>query len=370
MSLAKARIRIERWLHRQWLKRGVWCWLMVPFSFLFASVVWLRRKQNQVLNTSSNSRAPCVLVPVLIVGNLYVGGTGKTPVVIALVRQLKALGWHPGVISRGYGSRIGDEPLIGLGKLDAKKFGDEPALVAQETGVPVSVHPDRPLACRMLVERHPEVDVVIADDGLQHLKLHRDLEIIVQDERGSGNGWVLPAGPLREPASRLTMADAVITRTLTPVPSSSRQACFLGAGNSHINTPRRTSIYLSVPRFYRLIDREVKDSVAFVQLAQQGSIGAVAGIAAPTRFFNSMRELGLNLKETLALPDHFSYDTLPFSSITTDLIVITGKDAVKCAQTADPRIWVADPELTFSDSDFLPWLDHRLRDIRAHLRRD
>lgn len=361
---------IDRWLHRQWLKRGIWCWLMAPFSVLYASIVWLRRKQHQVLNTSSNSLAPRVLVPVLIVGNLYIGGTGKTPVVIALVRQLKALGWHPGVISRGYGSRIGDKPLIGLGNLDAKKFGDEPSLVARETGVPVSVHPDRPLACRMLVEQHPEVNVVISDDGLQHLKLQRDLEIIVQDERGCGNGWVLPAGPLREPATRLGMADAVVTRTIAPVSSNSQQACLLDGGISHVNTPRRTSVYLSVPRFYRLIDREVKDSEAFLQLAQQGSLGAVAGIAEPARFFNSLRGLGLNLKETLALPDHFSYDTLPFSSVTTDLIVITGKDAVKCEQITDPRIWVADPELTFSDADFLPWLDQKLHIIRAQLRGD
>ena len=158
-------------------------------------------------------RAP---VPVVIVGNLYVGGTGKTPVVIALVKQLKALGWHPGLISRGYGAKLGPSARTGQGELNASIMGDEPALLAEQTGAWIGVHPNRQLACQALLKADPAIDIIVSDDGLQHLALARDVEIVVQDTRGVGNGWLLPAGPLREPAKRLKTVDVVIHRQTGP----------------------------------------------------------------------------------------------------------------------------------------------------------
>lgn len=343
---------------------------------LFAFAVWLRRKRHFLLHKKSITHSPRVSVPILIVGNIYVGGTGKTPVVITLARQLKALGWHPGVISRGYGTVIGTQAVTGQGHPDARIVGDEPALIAREAGVPISVHPDRSLACRALVEKYPDVDLVIADDGLQHLRLPRDVELVVQDERGFGNGWVLPAGPLREPISRLSTVDAIITRTAhhsagtLKTKSASQQAVLLAGGSSQPKVPRRVSISLRVSTFHRLIDHETKDVQTFLNFAQQARIAAVAGIATPSKFFDTLHRLGLRLTQTHPLSDHFSFETQPFGTIDADIIVITGKDAVKCGKIADPRIWVADIEMIFSDPDFLPWLDHQLKAARARLHRD
>ena len=209
-----------RWLHQQWQKRGVWAHLLWPVSCLALVYVFAKRRWYQQA-TKQVYRAP---VPVVVVGNVYVGGVGKTPVVIALVQQLVSLGWTPGVISRGYGVKLGPAPRVGRGELDATSLGDEPALISEQTQAPVSVHPNRRLACQALLTAYPEVDIIVSDDGLQHLALARDLEILVQDERLSGNGWLLPAGPLREPASRLSTVDLVITRQATRPQHDAQQA--------------------------------------------------------------------------------------------------------------------------------------------------
>src|SRR5690606_16068633 len=179
--------------------KGLISTLLSPLSWVARAFIARKRLRYQRKpGLSHQSR-----LPVIIVGNIYVGGTGKTPVVIALVQSLQARGWRPGVISRGYGAKVGKHARTGQGQLDPALFGDEPALIAQATQVPVAVHPKRALALLELQETYPQVDVIVADDGLQHLALGRDLEIVVQDGRGIGNGRVLPAGPLREPASRL-----------------------------------------------------------------------------------------------------------------------------------------------------------------------
>jgi len=376
VSLAEVRVQLDRWLNRQWQKRGLWLGLMAPFSLLFALVVWVRRKQHSMSPATLRQDTSRVAVPILIVGNIYIGGTGKTPVVIALIQQLKALGWQPGVISRGYGTAIGAHAVTRRGRPSAREVGDEPALIARATGVPISVHPDRSLACRTLVEQYPDVDLVIADDGLQHLRLPRDIEIVVQDERGCGNGWVLPAGPLREPISRLSTVNALITRkmhnpraALKPE-GATRQSALLAGGLSQAKIPRHVSISLKISQFHRLVDHEILGIQMFLDFANQSRVAAVAGIATPLRFFDSLRSIGLNLDQTHPLSDHDSFDSAPFSSIDADIILITGKDAVKCEAIADPRVWVTDIEMTFSDPDFVPWLDHQLKTVRARLRRD
>lgn len=376
MSIAEVRALLDQWLNRQWQKRGLWLWFTAPLSILFSFIVFMRRWLSTLPLARQSLEASRVRVPILIIGNIYIGGTGKTPVVIALVQQLKAMGWQPGVISRGYGTKIGDQAVTGHGHTDAREVGDEPALIARETDAPVSVHPNRSLASLKLLEKYPDVDVIVADDGLQHLRLARDVEIIVQDERGVGNGWTLPAGPLREPLSRLNLADAVITRITSKNmatlhrEASGKQSALLAGGSLRAKTPRRVSVSLNITRFYRLIDRETKDIQTFLNDSQQNRVAAVAGIAAPSKFFESLREHGLRLTQTFPLADHFSYDTQPFSAIDADIIVITGKDAVKCESINDARIWVADVEMTFSDPEFLPWLDHQLNAARERLRRD
>ena len=362
--------KLDRWVQLQWLKRGLWAWSLAPLSLIFASVVWTRRQAYGLYWGSSQAAARRVPVVIMIVGNLYIGGTGKTPVVIELVRRLQARGWRPGVISRGYGTRVGNHARTGRGRIDPEQFGDEPALIASETDAPVSVHPNRALACRTLLKQFPDVNLVIADDGLQHLGLARDFELIVQDERGIGNGWVLPAGPLREPASRLSLADAVITRTPLKPGQSATQGAAHDPRIANTGVPHESAAFLTLSGFRRLSDGQTKDIPSFLAFTANKTVAAIAGIGTPSRFFKSLNDIGLQISFSQALPDHFSFKNNPFRAIQTDLVVLTSKDAVKCAAILDDRLWVAETSLTFSDPDFIVWLDHRLKILGARLNRD
>ncbi len=184
--------RLEDLMLAIWSRRGVPSTLLLPLSWLYGRLSARRLRAG----ARTAWKAP---VPVVVVGNILVGGTGKTPVTIAVCQALQARGWHPGIVSRGYGVTVGPEPRLSDAGGDAPRLGDEPALIHTATGAPVAVHPRRARAAATLLAAHPEVDVLIADDGLQHTALARDLELIVQDGRGVGNGRLLPAGPLREP---------------------------------------------------------------------------------------------------------------------------------------------------------------------------
>lgn len=360
------RVNIERWLHRQWQHRGTWAWTMALFAMLFGLILNIRAKRFKYFHHPNGQ----IKLPILVVGNIYIGGTGKTPVVIALVKALSARGWRPGVVSRGYGTHIGERPLLGQGLVDAQLFGDEPALIVLETGVPIAVHPDRYQACLDLMTQFPDVNLILSDDGLQHLRLPRDIEIVVQDERGTGNGWLLPAGPLREPVSRLRSVHAVLTRKNHAPLNERKQSALLAVTHHPTTNLRKSDIFLQISRFRHLLSGETKEPRSFFSFVEHLNVTAAAGIANPERFFSSLKEMGISLRNTLPLPDHFSFELCPFASLVSDVIVITGKDAIKCRAGKDDRLWVAEVDMTFFDPEFLPWLDHQLLAKASRLSRD
>lgn len=315
----------ESWLHGQWAERGAFAWALSPLSLLFMAISRARMRRIKPVE---------IPVPVVVVGNIYVGGTGKTPITIQLVRELRNAGWTPGVVSRGYGRKSSGLRLVTQQSL-ASDVGDEPLLIALSTDCPVAVGSDRVCAAKMLLAQHPEINVIVSDDGLQHVHLARDVELAVVGARGLGNGWVLPAGPLREPPSRLDSVDAIILNA-TQETVTSRTPRFaatsqVGEAVQLCSGKRRDIDDLS----HRIAEKEAK-------------CWAAAGIAAPGRFFDMLRAHDLN-PSTLDLGDHFGFEHNPFAHLECDYIFITGKDAVKCRSIPeianDERIWVVDLEM-------------------------
>ncbi len=286
-----------------WQRRGPLAWMLWPLSLLYRGL-WLLRQALYQHGFLTTQRVP---VPVIVVGNVVAGGGGKTPLVIALVQHLQSLGLRPGVVSRGYG-RSTHGCLAVTGDSDAAAVGDEPLLIHRRTGAPVQVAAKRIDAARALLARDAELDLLVCDDGLQHLALHRDIEICVFDERGTGNGFLLPAGPLREPWPRQT--DLVLRSGHLPT----------GPGYS----VRRV-----------LADHGLRADGSQVALdhlqpqAQSRPVTALAGIARPESFFTMLRERGVVLDHTLALPDHAPPDPQTWSVPADHLLLCTEKDAVK-----------------------------------------
>ena len=339
-----------RRLHAHWQGRG---WLPLLLSPL-AALVWLAVKLKRWAFAAGLRRAYRAPVPVAVVGNIFVGGTGKTPVVIALVQALRERGWTPGVVSRGYGVAIGKHARVGQGQLAANHFGDEPCLIAAATGVPVAVHPRRALAAQALLRAHPDVDVIVADDGLQHLALARDVEIVVQDARGTGNGWVLPAGPLREPPARLQSVDVVIDNVPAPPPAP-------GMAQAPAARPRRVQMWMEPGQPWRVRDGERRPLWSLQAQHNSDGIAAAAGIGSPERFFSMLRGAGVNLVEALPLPDHYSYARSPFEQVKSQVILVTTKDAVKCSALGDHRVWAVPVTPHFSDAALFDWIAALLR---------
>nr|WP_229262280.1 tetraacyldisaccharide 4'-kinase [Duganella guangzhouensis] len=320
------------------MRRGPLACALWPLSLLFRLLSGLRAALFRA-GVLKSSRLP---VPVVVVGNIYIGGTGKTPLTIWLVQALQAAGMRPGVISRGFGSSEQGAREVTAAST-AAQVGDEPLLIHQRTGAPVMVGRDRAATGRALLAAHPEVDILLTDDGLQHYQLQRDVEIILFDGRGAGNGWLLPAGPLREPVSRRRDFTVINAPQLTPA-----LAAAVGA-----RAPLQMVLAGDVAE--QLRDRANRRTLAeLAELAdaqrQAGGaapdglrIAAAAGIGNPARFFTMLKAAGLHFTE-LPLPDHHDFQDRPFAALQADLILMTEKDAVKCAQIEelrdDPRLWV------------------------------
>lgn len=271
-------------------------------------------------------------VPVIVVGNITVGGTGKTPLVIWLAIFLREHGYKPGIVSRGYGRSSSGIREVTATSL-AAEVGDEALMIVQSTDCPMIVGESRVVAAQKLVE-NTDCNVIVSDDGLQHYALGRDLEIVVQDgERNLGNGLCLPAGPLREPASRLQHIDFIIKNIginggdVLPMPKTK-------AGN----VPCYTMQF--VPEcFCQVGDAKKQISLNdLVRLVQDKTCHAVAGIGNPVRFFRQLRDLGLQLQEH-GFPDHYAYIKEDFIFAGEDVVIMTQKDAVKCQNFAKENWW-------------------------------
>ena len=299
-------------LDSYWVDKNLIAVLLLPLALLFAGLAALRRSAYQI-GVFKVTRLP---VPVIVVGNITVGGTGKTPLTMWLVQRLQTAGFTPGVVSRGYGGRALAWPQWVTASSDPTQVGDEPVLIAQRAGCPVVVAPQRVAAARMLLAR-AHCDVLICDDGLQHYALARDIEIAVVDSaRKFGNGWRIPAGPLREAVTRLRTVDFIVMHG--------------EAGTAEF------AMQLELGNAYNLRDAT---SVREVTSFRGGTVHAVAGIGYPARFFQQLRAAGVQLIEH-PFPDHHIYVSNDLNFGDNRPVLMTEKDAVKCRTFAAAHCWV------------------------------
>jgi tetraacyldisaccharide 4'-kinase len=313
---------LESTFTRAWLRRGPLALALLPLALVFRLLSSIRA----LLYRHGLKQGERLPVPVIVVGNIFIGGTGKTPLTIWLAEALRAAGMRPGVISRGHGGAQ-SAPREVTPMSSPVDVGDEPLLIAARTGCPVVVGRKRAEAGRALLAAYPEVNVVITDDGLQHYALARDIEIVLFDGRGVGNGWLLPAGPLREPPSRRRDFTVVNAPEITP-------ALARAVGGQPFRMALAGDCAEPLAR--------AGEAVPLAQFKGR-RIVAAAGIGNPGRFFAMLRGAGLTIGE-LALPDHHDFLDRPFDAVDADVILITEKDAVKCRQLDnlkdDPRLWV------------------------------
>lgn len=315
--------RLAECLRKQWYQVSLWHILLLPLSWVFYLLIKLRRI-CYLKGFLARSRLP---VPVIVVGNVTVGGTGKTPLVIWLAGWLREHGFTPGVISRGYGGTAKQLAQVGRDSNPAE-VGDEPVLIARRTGCPVWVGKKRSDAGKALLQSNPVCNVLICDDGLQHYALERDMEIVMDGGHDShGNGWLLPAGPLREPLSRLQGTDAVIWHEGESAPDGFVMR-LAGAKFRNLTDPERIA---SAAEFFGL------------------NLHAVAGIGSPKRFFRTLESLGLKYVAH-AFPDHHAYCAAELQFPDAQAVLMTEKDAVKCQRFAQPNWWYLEVNAVVSDA--------------------
>ncbi len=312
---------------------GIMAWLLSPFSAVFrllsAGRRWAYRR--------GWLRVQRLPVPIIVIGNLTVGGTGKTPLTAAVAQLVAAWGYRPGIVTRGYGGQPSAAPCEVKVSSDPHQVGDEPVLLAQYC--PVVVDARRPRGARQLIELG--CDVILADDGLQHYALGRDIEVVVIDaERRFGNGYCLPAGPLREPPSRLNTVDFIVAN---------------GQGRSGEYT-----MQVHTPRVVALLDAQRAQPLD----AWRGqTVHAVAGIGHPERFFQRLRAAGLQVMAH-AFADHHRFRRQDLEFADDHAILMTEKDAVKCRPFATHRHWMVPLEVELPDT-LVTALAARLSSIRS-----
>lgn len=341
---------MRQWLQRVWYGKDPTGVVLIPFAWLFDGLVRWRRQQF----LSHKKAVVRTQVPVIVVGNISVGGTGKTPLTIWLIEQLQEHGYRPGVISRGYGGSLPSYPHRVHGDDSAGAVGDEPLMIHLRTGVPVVVDPDRGAALKHLL-KHSAVDVVISDDGLQHYGLGRTFEVTVVDgQRGFGNGRLLPAGPLREPVERLTSVDVLVVN-----------------GN---DDQYRTIVSGDLPLPERRFQMQLEPRQAVPLNAYSsplppldgGFYQALAGIGNPQRFFNTLSELEYDFHAHV-FPDHHAYTDEDVAEFRDSFILTTEKDATRLQPFSTLRGAYIPIAARLQDGLIDVILNH-LRDFKQHSR--
>lgn len=346
---------IETTVTRAWQRQAAWLWLLLPISWLYGLITTLRRQAYKA-GLLASYRAP---VPVMVIGNISVGGSGKTPLIIALVDYLQERGIKVGVISRGYGGDTSQMPALVDAASLPNVVGDEPCLIVNMTNAPMAVCPDRKQAIMTLLAAHPDLQFIIADDGLQHYALQRDIEwIVVDSARGFGNQQLLPTGFLREPMSRLQGATVIYHEPLTT------DSVDKNKNNSNLYRANHLTMHLEANALQLLWQPTL--SYSQIDAPKKGhKVHAVSGIGYPQRFFDTLNSLGFNVVGH-AYPDHYDFDLAELLQYTEYPIVVTSKDAVKMRallskattdkalnneyQTLINRLWVLPVTAELSDS--------------------
>lgn len=346
------KLKLQQWVEKRWYANQPG--LLIGLAPLERLYLWLvKQRQQAYLKGKKTAYHP--KVPVIIVGNIHVGGSGKSPLVAALAKHFASLGYKPGIVSRGYGGKTSHYPQQVTSQSDPAQVGDEPLMLAQQTGLPLAIDPKRPNAVKLLVEEEG-CDLIIADDGLQHFQLARDIEIVVMDaQRGLGNGHCLPVGPLREPASRLSSVDWVIFQHTSQ------------AINPDLAVELKTKLKNPLQSYWlefsgwRRGDGHWQKNCPFT--AGQ-TLHALAGIGNPARFFKQLTDLGLVVIEhpledhAKLCPQHLVFND-PYP------LVMTAKDAVKLQPWLNENHWVAEVTARLPE-EFLYKLQNRVADIYKH----
>jgi len=330
---------------RAWYEKKKWILIFYPLSVLYRFLSSVRK--NQYLSGSKPVwHAP---VPVIIVGNISIGGSGKTPLALTLIKHLKNKGYNPGIVSRGYGAATRDFPRAVNATDNPVEVGDEPLLLAQRGDCPVVIDPDRVSAAKFLLEQF-DCDIIISDDGMQHYALGRDIEIAVVDAaRRFGNELCLPAGPLREPVKRLDQVDFIVYNGELPTKEFSNQS-------------QSFSMQL-VPDQFVPLSGEIP--VAMDSWSESTTVEAVAGIGNPTRFFSTLRTLGFSVNEN-PFPDHHQFSASDFSEFSNSPTIMTEKDAVKCEHSWIKNGWFLQVTGQLDDL-FFSQLDTKIEELSKNL---
>lgn len=335
------------WLIKQWYAKQTPLLILQLLGYFYLALILLRKAlyRLHIFNTKRLN------VPVIVVGNISVGGTGKTPLVIYLAQALAARGFHPGVISRGY-ARTSRQTMQVDKSMAVSQVGDEPFMMQAHLNCPIWVGVDRVKTAQQLLNAAPQVDVILSDDGLQHYALARDIEIMVFDaERGIGNGYVLPAGPLREPVSRLAQADIAVINGIAK------------QDWPWLKQLTQVNMQLQFGRLTPVNPSSAQQQTKTLNALQGIKLHAVAGIGNPERFFNALRAQGLNIQPH-QFDDHHHYRIEDFAGMLDAPIIMTEKDAVKCRDFPLTQAWYL-PVTASLDAELIEYLVRRLQILRG-----